>query len=363
MIYLNNAATSFYKPQTVIDNVTAYLSKPGNPGRGVNEASIKSGSIVYETREKIANFFHFDKPENIIFTSGVTESTNTIVNAVISKNDHVITSYFDHNATLRPLYHSGCDLSITDGSLEEISQNLRPNTKAVFLNHCSNVTGEIQDIEAIGQFCKKHNLFFYVDCAQSAGIIDIDIKKCNINVLGFTGHKGLMGIQGIGGYIINCDVFLEPLKRGGTGVHSFDKDMPQNYPERMEAGTINVPGIVSLNASIDYINDYGLTNIFNYEIRLRQKLLDYFAKKKNVTVYKNDKKQSIGIVAFNYDGVDAAKICDYLSNNYDIAIRSGAHCAPLVLEHYGLESCARVSFGLNNTDDDVNFLISALDKI
>lgn len=363
MIYLDNSATTMFKPQTVIDSVASYLGHPGNPGRGVNAASLHSGSIVYETREKIAKFFHFNKPSNVIFTSGVTESTNTIVNSIVKSKDHIITSYLDHNSTLRPLYHSGCDLSITNGSINEIEKAFRPNTKAIFLNHCSNVTGEIQDIKAIGKLCKEHNIFFYVDCAQTAGIVDIDITECNISVLGFTGHKALMGMQGIGGFLVNTDVLLEPLKRGGTGIHSFDKDMPQSYPEHMEAGSINVPGIISLNASIEYINNYGLDKIYAHELKLRKILLDYFDTKKNITVYKNDEKPAIGVVAFNIEGLDAAHVSDYLSNEHNIAIRSGALCAPLVLEHYEIESCARVSIGIANTENEINALINALELL
>lgn len=363
MIYLDNSATTMYKPQVVIDSVAAYLRMPGNPGRGVNQASLQSGSIVYETRERIAEFFHFDKSSNVCFTSNITESSNTIINALIGPKDHAITTYLDHNATLRPLYHSGCEISLTDGTPQQVEAAIKPNTKAVFINHASNVTGEVQDIKAIGDICKKHDLLYIVDCAQSAGILDIDILDCNISILNFTGHKALMGIQGIGGTLINTDVYIDPLKRGGTGIHSFDHDMPAHYPEHLEAGSINVPGIVSLYASIGYINEFGLENIYKNEINLRNKLLDYFSTKPNVTVYKNDEKPAIGVVTFNYDGIDSAKISDYLSNEHDIAIRAGAHCAPLALEHYGIESCARVSFGIKNTEEDVDVLIKALDQI
>lgn len=363
MIYLDNSATTMFKPQIVIDSVAAYLGHPGNPGRGVNKASLQSGSIVYETRERIAKFFNFDNPSNVIFTSGITESSNTVINALVKKEDHIITSYLDHNATLRPLYHTGCDLTITNGTLEEISAAKKPNTKAVFLNHCSNVTGEVQDIEAVGKWCKENNLLYIVDCAQSAGVLKIDIQKCNIDILCFTGHKALMGMQGIGGFLVNTDIYLEPLKRGGTGIRSFDHDMPEQYPEHLEAGSINVPGIVSLYASIGFINEYGLDKIHDNEVKLRTQLLDYFATKDNVTVYKNDDKPAIGVVTFNYDGIDPAKISDYLSTEHDIAIRAGAHCAPLVLEHYGIESCARVSIGMKNTKEDIDALIKALDQI
>lgn len=363
MIYLDNSATSYYKPKCVIDAVSSYLKNPGNPGRGVNGASLSSGSIVYDTRDKISNFFNLNKASNVVFTSGVTESLNTIINGLIKPNDHVVTSYLEHNSCLRPLYNVGCDISFTDGGLNEIKQAVCNNTKAVILNHCSNVTGEVQDIKTVGEFCRSKGILFIVDAAQSAGILDINMQRDNIDILCFTGHKALLGMQGIGGILINTNIEIAPLKRGGTGIRSFDKEMPAQLPEHLEAGTINVPGIVSLNASIDYLKEYGLTKIYNQETNLRNKLLDYFSCKKGVTVYKNDKKNSIGIVSFNYKDIDAAWLSDYLSTEYNIAIRAGAHCAPLVLKHYGIDSCVRISIGINNTKKDIDTLISAFEKI
>ncbi|MDO5329579.1 MAG: aminotransferase class V-fold PLP-dependent enzyme [Coriobacteriia bacterium] len=362
MIYFDNSATTMFKPDSVIDRVTDYLKHSGNPGRGVNAASLYSGSIVYDTRVKVAEFFHFNDPSRVIFTSGVTESLNTVINSVVSSNDHVVISYLEHNSVLRPLYHSGCSISVTDGSIKEISKKIQKNTKCVIINHCSNVTGEIQDLKAIGNFCKDKSILFIVDCAQSAGIVDIDVVENNIDILAFTGHKAMLGMQGIGGILVNSHIKIEPLKRGGTGIHSFDKDMPEKYPEHLEAGTLNVPGIVSINAGIDYINDYGVENIYSHELSLRNYLLSYLATRKNVSVYKNDNKSAIGVVSFNFNDVDSAKLSDYLSTQHNIAIRSGAHCAPLALKHYNIESCARISFGINNTKKEIDILISALDQ-
>lgn len=362
MIYLDNAATSYFKPQIVIDNVANYLKSPGNPGRGVNKISVASSSIVLDTRMKIASFFNFDDFSKVIFTSGITESLNTIINGVVEKEDHVITTILEHNSSLRPLYHKKCNVSFCNGDISEIKKSVKKNTKAVIINHASNVTGEVQDIETIGKWCRQNNLIFIVDAAQTAGVIPIDVKKMCIDILCFTGHKGLLGMQGVGGMIVNTDTYIEPLKFGGTGVQSFCKKQPNEYPNHLEAGTLNVPGIVSLNSSIDYINEKGIENIYNHEISLRKKIYDYLQSKNHIEIYENKNKEAIGVLSFNIKNVDAAYVGDYLSNECDICVRTGAHCAPLVLKHYNIESTIRVSVGLNNTEKDIDMLIDAIER-
>lgn len=363
MIYLDNSATSYFKPEKTIEVITKYLKSPGNPGRGVNKASVGSASLVFDTRMKIANFFNVPDFSKVVFTSGITESLNTVISGIIKKDDYIITTYLEHNSTLRPLYKTSCELSITDGSVEEIEKSIKENTKAVVVNHVSNVTGEVQDIEKIGELCKEKNILFIVDAAQSAGVLPIDIVKNNISILCFTGHKGLMGMQGIGGMVLNTNMYIEPLKCGGTGIHSFAKEQPKEYPAHLEAGTLNVPGIISLNASIDYINEYGIDNIFKHEMELKQKLIEYLKSRKDISIYENLDRKSVGVVSFNIKDKDAAYIGDYLSEEYDICVRTGAHCAPLVMKHYDIDSSVRVSFGLNNKLSDVDVLIDALEKI
>lgn len=363
MIYLDNAATSFFKPESTIKKVVEYLHSPGNPGRGVNIQSLNASSIVLDARMKVAKFFDFDDFTRVIWTSGITESLNVVIKGLIKKEDHVITTYLEHNSALRPLYKVGCELSITDGTIDEIKKCIKKNTKAIILNHISNVTGEIEDLYEIGRFAKENKLLFIVDTAQSAGHIKISIKDMNISVLCFTGHKGLLSMQGIGGIVINTDKFIEPLKVGGTGIKTFEKEAPLEYPEHLEAGTLNLPGIVSINSSIDYINEYGIENINQYEMKLKNKFYEFLSNEKKIKILENKNKKATAIVSFIVDGIDSNFIGDYLSNEYKIAIRTGGQCAPLVHEHFKISQSARVSFGLNNKEEDVDILISALKEI
>lgn len=280
MIYLDNAATSFFKPENTIKAIVEYLRCPGNPDRGVNEASVHSSSLLLDARISTAKFFGFDKFTNVIFTSGDTESLNIAINGCLDSKDHVITTYFEHNSVLRPLYKKGCEISFTDGSIEQIKQSVKKNTKAVVVSHASNVTGRVLDVEKIGVFCRDAHLLFVVDSAQSAGVIPIDVNKSGIDILCFSGHKGLLGMQGVGGLIVNTEKYIEPLKVGGTGVKSFLKTQPDEYPHHLEAGTLNVPGIISLYEGIKYINSVGLDYIYNHELNLKNIFLDYLKTKK-----------------------------------------------------------------------------------
>lgn len=364
MIYLDNAATSYFKPKNSIKALNDYLINSGNPDRGVNPASLNSSEQVLEARINIARFFNFDKISNVIFTSGDTESLNTAINGFITKGDHVITTYFEHNSVLRPLYKTGCEISFINGCIEELKGNKKKNTKAVIINHASNVTGTVQDLHSIGLFCKENNLLFIVDSAQSAGSIDIDVVKDNIDILCFSSHKSLLGMQGLGGILINTNMYIKPLKYGGTGIKSFDTDNPSSYPHHLEVGTLNVPGIVFLNESIKYITKYGIDNIYRKELDLRKQLIDYLESKKNIEIYesKSFSDKIAPVVSFNIKGYDAAQVGKYFSDN-NICVRTGAHCAPKAMEYFNITSCVRVSFGLNNTTNDVNSIIELIDAL
>ena len=363
MIYLDNAATSFFKPESLKKIILEYLNHPGSLDRGVNSQSIEIGLKVFESREKVAEFFHFKNPERVIWTSGVTESLNICINSLFSSKSHIITSFLEHNSVLRPLYRQNCDLSFSDGTLGSIKKLLKPNTKAIVLNHASNVTGEINDIIEIGAWAKENNLLFILDTAQSAGVVDIDINKANVDFLCFSAHKGLLGLQGLGGLVINSKEKLKPLKVGGTGIESFLKIQPDFYPNALEAGTQNIPGILALSQSLDYINNKGVENINKHEQNLKKMFLCYLEERGDVEIYQNKEKSSVGVVSFNIKGFDSSYVCDYLNTNYSVILRSGALCAPLVMDYYKIPSCARVSFGLNNTEKDVQTLINALDAL
>lgn len=360
MKYFDNAATSFYKPDGIVSAIADYLKAPGNPDRGVNEASVRAGMIVFDVRSKVASFFGLKDFSKCVFTSGITESLNTVICGLIGSEDHVITTYLEHNSALRPLYRTGCSFSITDGSPDEIRKAIGKNTKAVVVNHASNVTGEILDLPAIGMLCRENGILLIVDSAQSAGVVPIDVVKDNIDILCWTAHKGLLGIQGLGGIVVNCDADIRPLKVGGSGVRSFDKEHPSAYPTRLEAGTLNIPGIAALGASLDYVKDR-IGDIRSHEMELRSEFMKYLRSRKDVVVYCNDSRPSCGLVSFNITGKDAASVSDCLSAEFGICVRSGAMCAPLAMGHYGISSCVRISFGLNNSADDVGFLIDALE--
>ena len=231
------------------------------------------------------------------------------------------------------------------------------------MNHVSNVTGEINDIGAVGKFCREKGLLFLLDTAQSAGVLPISMEKDGIDVLCFTGHKGLLGMQGIGGLCLRGEPRIEPLKVGGSGIRSFDRRQPETYPSALEAGTQNVPGIVSLNASLQYLKERGIENILEHE----QSLGGYFAGKlascDRITLYRNPRKEHVGIVSFNIEDMDAGIVSDRLSHLFEIETRAGAHCAPLVHRHYNTQSMVRVSFGIHNTKTDADRCLQALEEI
>lgn len=360
MIYADNSATSYFKPECVYEAVKNIISNPGNPNRGSHENSLNASRILLDTRIKISDFFDCEDFQKVIFTSGITESLNLVINGTFNKGDHIITSYIEHNSVLRPLYRLGVDFSVTDGTVNEIKNNIKSNTKAVIINHVSNVTGEIQDIKSIGKLCREKNILFIVDTAQSAGVLPISMQENNIDILCFTGHKGLLGIQGIGGLCINGNIDIKPLKVGGNGFDSFNTQPPSQYPEKLEAGTLNMPGIASLNASIDFINSYGIDKIYQHEISLSNLFTEKISTVPKIKIYREADKNYLGVVSINIDGLDAGYVSDILSLKYAIHTRAGAHCAPLVHKHYNTQSMVRFSFGLNNSSADIDTIYNAL---
>ena len=361
MIYFDNAATTYFKCDAVKKGVMAYLDNPGNPDRGSHSSSLNASRMVLRTRMKLAKFFGCKDMEKVIFTSGLTQSLNTVIQGIVQQEDHVITTIYEHNSVLRPLYRIGCDLDCIE-DVHCIESYIKENTKVIIVNHVSNVTGEINDIHFVGEICYKHNILFIVDTGQSAGHIPVSMQDDHIDIVCFSGHKGLMGIQGIGGICINTDVDIQPLMVGGSGIDSFNKEHPTMYPTRLEAGTLNVPGIISLYYALDYIDEIGLDTIYAHEKELENYLLIQLQNINQITVYR-EKEDTIGVVSFNVKGMDAAIVSDKLSHVYEICTRSGAHCAPLVHKHYGTESMVRISFGLQNTKDEVDILIKGLKEI
>ncbi len=379
MIYLDNAATTYHKPEEVIESVVYGLRNMGNNGRGVNEIAISTARIIYDTREKLSDFFNIGNSQRISFTSNATEALNIAIKGTFTGNDHVITTEVEHNSVLRPLYElkeKGLEITFLkkeevfkfDG--EKIKKYLCENTKAIICTHASNLTGDILDIRNIGRFCNENGILFILDVSQSAGIIPIDVKKQGIDILCFTGHKALMGPQGTGGIYVREGLEIAPLKTGGSGMETYNEKHPRNMPERLEAGTLNGHGIIGLRAGIGYIDRIGIENIHRRETDLMWKFYEGVKNIKNITVYGNflengKRLERTPIVTLNIGDVDSGELCDILNSEYGIVTRAGGHCAPLMHKSLGTEEqgAVRFSFSYFNTEDEVDFAIKVLKEI
>lgn len=375
MIYFDNAATSLQKPETVIKAVTEAMTSLGNASRGAHSAALGSNRMVYETRELLAELFHIDDPSRIAFTMNATESLNIAIAGIFRPEDHVITTVLEHNSVLRPLYRmeeSGTEVSFLQAdkkgniSYEELENAIRPNTRAVICTHASNLTGNVLDLEKIGEICEKHRLLFLVDASQTAGIIPIDVRKMKISVLCFTGHKGLLGPQGTGGIYVAPEINIRPLIVGGSGVQSYLKTQPDEMPARLEAGTLNAHGIAGLHAALSYIIEKGVEQIYQEE----HEKTDYFYRMirniPDIHIYGDPEAElHAPIIALNIGDYDSAQVADELMEAYGIAIRAGAHCAPLMHQALGTQKqgAARFSFSQFNTREELDAGIQALREL
>lgn len=375
MIYFDNAATTLHKPPEVIEAVVHAMTTSGNASRGTHTGSLAASRTVYETRKKIADFFHCSRADHVIFTSNSTEALNIAICGTLGKGDHIISTDLEHNSVLRPLYHleeQGASLTFLSANkkgcidYDDFKRSIKPNTKAIVCTHASNLTGNVLDIEKIGHIAKAHNLLFIVDASQSAGCIEINMETMNIDILCFTGHKGLLGPQGTGGLCIHESVEIRPFKRGGSGIHSYEKGQPQAYPARLEAGTLNSHGIAGLCAAINYINTITIPVIAKKE----QELLWHFYKGicniPEIHIYGDfDTKERAAILSLNIEGYDSGTVSDVLSQEYDIATRPGAHCAPRMHQALGTTEtgAVRFSFSSFNTMEEVETAIRALKEL
>lgn len=373
MIYLDNAATGGFKPNSVIETtVSAVKYLNANPGRSGHRLSKTGAEFIYSARKKVSEFFNNGEIDRVIFTKNCSEGLNIAIHGVIGKGDHVITTCFEHNSVLRPLFtlESKGIISLTIiypenkkcVTVKEIENALLPNTKLVIVNHISNVTGSINDVKSIGEFLRGKNLLFMVDGAQSAGHVKIDMQKFNIDILSVAGHKGLYAIQGSGALIFNKRVDISPTYQGGTGTESFNTFQPNCYPEKLEVGTLNLPAICSLEEGIRYVE-----NSLDYlEIRLYE-MTEYLIKKLSaidkVKIYSSP--NPAGIVAFSIENLSSIEGAERLSNEFDIAVRGGFHCAPLMHKFLGTddEGLIRVSISAHNTKRDLFLLVSAVKTI
>ena len=377
-IYLDNASTSFPKAPNVASAMADYITNRGiNINRGSYALAYDVEDIIYTTRQRLNTLFNGHDPSHVIFTQNVTMSLNIVIKGLLKAGDHVLVSSMEHNAVMRPLTQL-LDKGITfdiipcdkTGSiqLESMDSLIRPNTVAMIINHSSNVCGTIQPLESIGSICKAHNLQFIVDAAQTAGVIPIDVKACHIDALCFTGHKGLLGPQGIGGIILTKEMAqtLTPLIAGGTGSFSHLETLPTHMPDAFESGTLNLPGIIGLNEGLAYIESQGMENIHNHELVLTQSFLEGLQSIDVVNIVgKQNIQDRTAVVSITIDGMDPANIAYELESTYHIMTRVGLHCAPRAhqtLRTYP-EGTVRFSFGYANTHKDVESALSALNTI
>ena len=377
-IYLDNASTSFPKAPTVATAMSDYITNRGiNINRGSYALAYDVEDIIYTTRQRLNTLFNGHDPSHVIFTQNVTMSLNMVIKGLLKAGDHVLVSSMEHNAVMRPLTQLldkgiafdtiPCD-STGSIQIESIEPLIRPNTVALIINHASNVCGTIQPLESIGPICKAHNLQFIVDAAQTAGVIPIDVKACHIDALCFTGHKGLLGPQGIGGIILTKEMAqtLIPLIAGGTGSFSHLETMPTHMPDAFEAGTLNLPGIIGLNEGLSYIESQGMENIHNHELALTQAFLEGLQSIDVVNIIgKQDIQDRTAVVSITIDSMDPASIAYELESTYHIMTRVGLHCAPRAHQTLGTypEGTVRFSFGYANTHEDVESALSALHRI
>ena len=375
MIYLDNAATTLLKPEGVAEAMTTALTSMGNSGRGAHEATLDASRMIYGTREKLAELFHISDPMRIAFTCNATESLNIAIQGILQPGDHVITSVCEHNSVLRPVYRMA-KWGVTYNMLpadkkgvmqyDQLTSLLKKETKAIVITHASNLTGNVTDLKKISDFAKANGLLLIVDASQTAGCIPIDVQELGIDVLCFTGHKGLMGPQGIGGIYVREGIKIAPLKVGGSGVKSFDKEHPDTMPTALEAGTLNGPGIAGLGASVSWLLKQGVEQIHEKELSLSRRFLKGIAEIPDITIYGDiDSQMRTAIVSLNLGDVDSAEVSDWLWEDYGIAVRAGAHCAPLMHQTLGTEQqgAVRFSFSCFNTEEEVDAAIQALKEL
>ncbi len=375
MIYLDNAATTLTKPQCVIDAVVNAMTSMGNAARGAHETALGAARLIYETRCKAAAFFGCERPDHVIFTCNATEALNIAIFGTLTPKDHVISTDLEHNSVLRPLYalqEQGMGLSFVPADKQgrinytAFSQLIQPNTRAIVCTHASNLTGNALELERIGQIAQERKLLFLVDASQSAGCLPIDMQKQHIDILCFTGHKGLLGPQGTGGLCIRTGVEVRPWKRGGSGVHSYDPHQPAAYPTRLEAGTLNSHGIAGLHAALDYVQSVGMDTIHKKEMDLMRRFYEGVRGISGVTVYGDfETALRTAVVTLNIGDYDSGAVSDELAQEYGIATRSGAHCAPRMHEALGTVSqgAVRFSFGWFNTEREIDQAIAAVREI
>ena len=375
MIYLDNAATTLHKPQQVIDAVVHAMQSMGNCARGTHEEALDAARTVYDARVRLASLFGCPRVDHVAFTANSTEALNMARNGLIDPGDHVISTDLEHNSVLRPLYRleaeHGAELSFVPadklGNVDyaDFERLMKPNTRAVVCTNASNLTGTVLDIERIAKTAHSHGALVIVDASQTAGCWPIDMKKMGIDVLCFTGHKGLMGPQGTGGICVKEGIEIRPFKVGGSGVQSYSRTHPAEYPTRLEAGTLNGHGIAGLGAAAKFISETGVENIHAKERSLMLRFYEGVKNIEGVTVYGDFTKDKTAIVALNIRDYESGEVSYELSQGYGIATRPGAHCAPRMHKALGTAEvgAVRFSFSFYNTEEEIDEAVRAVAEL
>lgn len=375
MIYLDNAATTLQKPGQVAEAVAKAMCSLGNAGRGVHEATLGASRVIFDTRKRLADFFHAESPKQIAFTMNSTESLNTAVKGILQSGDHVITTELEHNSVLRPLYEmekKGVEFTIIPSDekgridIQDFEREIRENTRMIVCTHGSNLTGNLVDIAAVGEIARRHQVLFCVDASQTAGVFPIDVQEMQIDILCFTGHKSLLGPQGTGGMYVREGVGVRPLKSGGSGVQTYRKEHPPEMPTALEAGTLNGHGIAGLNAAVAYIQETGMDVIRKREQELMRRFYDGVKEIPGIKIYGDfSVRERCPIVALNLGNFDSSEVSDELFMTYGIATRPGAHCAPLMHKALGTveQGAVRFSFSHYNTEEEIDAAAAALREL
>ena len=375
MIYFDNAATTMRKPEVVVQAVTEAMCTMGNAGRGVHDAALDASRIIFDTRMRLAEFFHAESPTQIVFTMNSTESLNIAIKGILEAGDHVITTALEHNSVLRPLYEmeeKGVELTIFPSDkqgricYEDFEKHIKANTRAIICTHGSNLTGNLVDIDRVGAIAKAHGILFVVDASQTAGVFPIDVQEMNIDILCFTGHKGLLGPQGTGGMYVREGLKVKPLLSGGSGVQTYSKNHPAQMPTALEAGTLNAHGLAGLRAAIGYLQSIGIDTIRKKEQELMWYFYGQVKEIPGVKIYGDFSQQErCAIVTLNLWEYDSSEVSDALFMNYGISTRPGAHCAPLMHQALGTveQGAVRFSFSHYNTKEEVDQVVEALREL
>jgi cysteine desulfurase/selenocysteine lyase len=377
LIYLDNAATTYPKPRHMLEAmISAYARLGVSPGRGSYDLAVEAEDMVQETRVKVARFFGGPDPDRVIFAGNATDALNLVIQGLAKPGDHIVSTRLEHNSVLRPLHHlHQCglieyDLVPFDGrgfvDPDDVARAIRSNTRAVIVCHASNVLGTIQPVSEIGQLCRDREVPLIIDAAQSAGIVPIDMTAWHVAAVAFTGHKSLLGPTGIGGLVLNTLPDIRSTRFGGTGVDSKSPVHTQTFPHRLEAGTLNLLGIIGLSEGMDFVLNEGLTAIHRRELELLTALRDGLSALQGVELYCGDNLDGhLGLLTVNVRGIDPEDLGAILDADFGIAVRAGLHCAPLVhkdLCHYP-RGGVRFSFGPFNTPEDTGAAVEAMTMI